>query len=94
MDFPNLPYLIDGDFKISESSAIPKYVLRKAGKTDLLGKTSQDQAKVDEVLGVLGDIRQATVPLFFDKEWESKKDATWEKVKGKMELLQKFIGEK
>ena len=47
MDFPNLPYLIDGDFKLSESSAIPRYVLKKAGKTDALGKNAQDQARVD-----------------------------------------------
>ena len=26
-DFPNLPYLIDGDLKISESSAIERYVI-------------------------------------------------------------------
>lgn len=31
-DFPNLPYLIDGDFKISETLAIARYIVRKAGK--------------------------------------------------------------
>jgi glutathione S-transferase len=46
-DFPNLPYLIDGDFKISESSAIHRYIANKSGKTDLLGKNIHDIAKVD-----------------------------------------------
>ena len=33
LDFPNLPYLIDGDFKITESNAIHRYIIMKSGKT-------------------------------------------------------------
>ena len=29
MDYPNLPYLIDGDVKMSESLAMLKYIARK-----------------------------------------------------------------
>ncbi len=47
LDFPNLPYLIDGDLKISESSAILRYVAVKSGKNELLGKNLHDSAKVD-----------------------------------------------
>lgn len=36
--FPNLPYVIDGDFKLTESKAIHLYIIKKSGKTDLLGK--------------------------------------------------------
>jgi glutathione S-transferase len=77
MDFPNLPCLVDGDFKISESSAIPRYVANKSGKTDLLGKNTHDQAQLDQFLGVLGDVRAAIGPLFWDKDWEAKKAAAW-----------------
>lgn len=45
--FPNLPYLIDGDFKLSESKAINLYIVKKSGKTELLGKTLQDEARVE-----------------------------------------------
>ncbi len=77
MDFPNLPCLVDGDFKMSESGAIPKYVANKSGKTDLLGKNIKDQAKVDEFLGALGDAKSPVGALFWDKDWEAKKDGAW-----------------
>lgn len=32
-DFPNLPYLTDGDFKMSETLAIARYLVRKSGQT-------------------------------------------------------------
>lgn len=50
--FPNLPYLIDGDLKITQSLVIPKYIARKSGKTDLLGKNPKDMALVDSILYV------------------------------------------
>ena len=31
LDFPNLPYFIDGDLKITESQAIIRYVVNKYG---------------------------------------------------------------
>ena len=31
MDFPNLPYLIDGDFKVAQSTTILKYIGRLNG---------------------------------------------------------------
>jgi glutathione S-transferase len=34
---PNLPYVIDGDFTLTESAAIQAYVIRKSGRVDLFG---------------------------------------------------------
>jgi glutathione S-transferase len=45
-DFPNLPYLINGDFKLTETAAIVRYIIRKSNKTELLGKTIEDEAKI------------------------------------------------
>ena len=67
MHFPNVPYLIDGDFKLSESGAIPRYIINKSEKKDLLGKNLQDEARVNELLGVLEDAKKPISPLFWDK---------------------------
>ena len=48
---PNLPYLIDGDFKLTESSAIQKYIIRRFGKLQLLGKSIKETALMDMILG-------------------------------------------
>ena len=38
LPFPNLPYLIDGDLKLTETNAIMKYIASKYGP-ELLGTT-------------------------------------------------------
>lgn len=47
LDFTNLPYLIDGDYKITESNAISRYIANISGQTDLLGKSIKDIGYVD-----------------------------------------------
>ena len=54
----NLPFLIDGEFFLSESQAIPAYLILKSGQTDLLGKNPQDRARVRQISGVLQDVIQ------------------------------------
>ena len=56
LDFPNVPYLIHGDLKITESAAITRYVINKFGP-ELAGKTPEEAAHADQLYGVLGDIR-------------------------------------
>ena len=92
--FPNLPYLIDGDLKLTESSAIQRYIPKRYEKRELLGKNLKDEATVDMVMGLFGDVRSPIAPLFWDKEWEGKVEAAITKVTPKLELLQKFYGEK
>ena len=43
LDFPNLPYYIDGDFKLTESAAIIKYIAAKYD-AKLLGRTTEEIA--------------------------------------------------
>ena len=44
--FPNLPYLIDGEFTLTETAAIMKYIAHK-WKPELLGSTSAEYATAE-----------------------------------------------
>jgi glutathione S-transferase len=43
--FPNLPYLVDGEYQITESAAIPWYVARKY-RPDLAGNTIEEEGQI------------------------------------------------
>ncbi len=88
-DFPNMPYLIDGDLKLTESSAVNQYIIEKSGKTELLGKSPEDKALVEEVIGVLSDIRSSMFNSFFAKEIETDRAEAFKKISAKLSYLEK-----
>ena len=94
MLFPNLPYIVDGNYKISESLAIMKYIANKSGKKELIGKDLKDQAMVDNLIGIFNDVLSAIAELFFSETFADSLPLTVEKIKPKIELVNKFYGEK
>ena len=64
LDFPNLPYWVDGDIKLTQSTAIMRHLARKhslygltdvqASEIDMLIDTSVD-LKMGLILAVFGD---------------------------------------
>ena len=63
-DFPNLPYFQDGDFKLTESMAILKYICKKWAP-ELLGADAQEYANAEmlcEFVGILK--RNTTMPSY------------------------------
>ena len=56
LESPNLPYLIDGDFSLTESSAILYYVAERSGDQSLIGKDIKQRARIQMVGGMLNDI--------------------------------------
>lgn len=95
LPFPNLPYLIDGDLKLTESDAISKYIIARSKHTELSGKTPQDAALVDNIIGVIHDVQTPTMTLCFNEKFAEEKDKIYEeKIKGKVALVNKFLGEK
>lgn len=92
----NLPYIIDGDFKLTETGAIPYYVAHKYGRADLFGNGLQEQAKLLELRGVFTEIRGAVLVSAFTPLWKAAFPAAFApggKVHTKLGYLDKFIGE-
>jgi|APGre2960657423_1045063.scaffolds.fasta_scaffold140088_1 glutathione S-transferase len=59
MEFPNLPYLIDEDFKISESSAICKYIAAK-WRPELLGANPHQQGHAEMLLQYVMKLKETS----------------------------------
>jgi len=53
LPFPNLPYYIDGDVKLTQSMTIAKYI---GQKHNLVGETDQDKINIDMLQHVANDI--------------------------------------
>ena len=92
LDFPNLPYLIDGEYNLTESSAIERYIINKWGQSDLLGKNAKDNAQMESFLSLFTEIQGAVRGLFFNKDHANDKGPLIEKYKPKLDLLNKFVG--
>jgi len=61
-DFPNLPYLIDGDMKITQSNAILRYLGRKHSMD---GKTEMEKIRVDILENQAMDFTMGYVGLVY-----------------------------
>jgi len=60
--------LIDGQFKITESSAIQRYIINRSHNKELLGKNIHDTVKIESVLGVFDDIWTEIAKNFWKKD--------------------------
>ena len=64
LDFPNLPYLVHGDLKLTETRAIIRYIASKH-QPEILGKTLEDQAKVDMLDGCLNGFKHTATMMCY-----------------------------
>ena len=64
LEFPNLPYFIDGNVKMTETISIMKYICNKHGK-ELLGRDAAEQGQVEMLQSVIADLKGAvTLPCY------------------------------
>lgn len=89
LDFPNLPYLIHGSLKLTQSTAIIMYLAELAG---LLGSTPEIRARANMLSCFASDIRAPYVSLSYNPQFTILKE---EFVEGTLTLaleeLQSFI---
>uniref|UniRef100_A0A8C6VXB8 glutathione transferase n=1 Tax=Nothobranchius furzeri TaxID=105023 RepID=A0A8C6VXB8_NOTFU len=62
MDFPNLPYLVDGSRKIVQSNAIMRYIARKH---NMCGDTEDEKVRVDILENQSMDFRNGFVMMCY-----------------------------
>ncbi|CAM1310142.1 GSTM3 (predicted) [Pycnogonum litorale] len=66
VDFPNLPYYIDGDIKLSQSTAIMRHIARKY---NLAGSSEEEFRRIDLLNGVWSDLNgNMTIMFYYDLE--------------------------
>ena len=88
-DFPNVPYLVNGDFFLTESKAIEDYLALKY-KPELLGTTEEEKAKVQMVHGIVKELNGKLRQFMYG----GKKEELDEVIPAKLPPLAKFLGEK
>lgn len=89
LDFPNLPYLYDGDVKISQSVTIMRYLGRKF---DLWPANEQQAIRVDLIEQQLIDYRSAGTQVFYNPDFDKLKDDYIVALNQRVSALAKFLG--
>ncbi|XP_060913843.1 glutathione S-transferase Mu 4-like [Labrus mixtus] len=90
MDFPNLPYLLDGDRKIVQSNAIMRYIARKH---DMCGKSEDEKIRVDIMENQSMDFRNGFVMMCYT-DFDGKKKGYFEKLLDTLKQFSDFLGER
>ncbi|XP_070601216.1 glutathione S-transferase Mu 1-like [Erythrolamprus reginae] len=91
LDFPNLPYLIDGERKITQSNAILRYVARKH---KMCGETEEEIIMMDTLENHLMDFRMSYAKLCYNPDFEKLKPGYLELLPEELKLLSQFLGDR
>ncbi|NXW93999.1 GSTM2 transferase, partial [Alopecoenas beccarii] len=89
LDFPNLPYLIDGNTKLTQSNAILRYIARKH---KMCGETEEEMQHVDLLENELMDLRMSFIRLCYSPDFEKLKPGYLEQLPAKLQKLSQFLG--
>ncbi|DAA31502.1 glutathione S-transferase Mu 1 isoform X2 [Bos indicus] len=89
LDFPNLPYLIDGAHRLTQSKAILRYIARKH---NMCGETEEEKIRVDVLENQTMDTANELAILCYNPEFEKLKSQYLKEIPGKMKLYSEFLG--
>ncbi|SPQ99217.1 unnamed protein product (mitochondrion) [Plasmodiophora brassicae] len=88
LDFPNLPYLIDGDLRMTQSMAIILYLAEKHG---LAGDTPKARAMINMVANEIADARGKYTGLCYNPQFHHLKDALIENIPNILKRFETFL---
>ncbi|GFQ91529.1 glutathione S-transferase Mu 1 [Trichonephila clavata] len=89
LQFPNLPYYMEGDVKLTQSTTIMRYLGHKYG---LVGKDDKQRLLVSLTEQQIVDFRTNLVNLCYSNNYESMKGNFIKKIPDQMKLWEKFLG--
>ena len=89
LDFPNLPYIIDGDVKITQTATILRYLGKKY---QLVGRTAQEKIRINLVEQTLLDFRQEEVECFYSPTFDEAVKQYRIELPGKLAAFSNFLG--
>ncbi|VDM25130.1 unnamed protein product [Hydatigera taeniaeformis] len=90
-DFPNLPYLIDGDKVITQSHVITMYLGKKHG---LAGANDDDVIKIAIAEGGIKDLRQGISKIALASDYENLRPGFMPTFFEGLETISKYMGSK
>lgn len=91
LDFPNVPYWIEDDMKITQSSAIMRLIARRH---NLYGKDDKEMAIIDMLSAEIMDLHMSHSLLVYNPDFENLKAANYEASEKKLEMFEKFLADK
>ncbi|CAL1285171.1 unnamed protein product [Larinioides sclopetarius] len=91
LDFPDLPYYIDDDVRLTQSNAILRYL---AGKFGLDGNTEEEKIRVFAAEQQIIDLRDHLSRLTLDENFEELKLEFMARVPFQMKLFSDFLGKR
>ncbi|KAB1274742.1 Glutathione S-transferase Mu 1 [Camelus dromedarius] len=91
LDFPNLPYLIDGAHRLTQSNAILRYIARKH---NLCGETEEEKIRVDVLENQAMDTRLDFARVCYNPDFEKLKPGFLKEIPEKMKLFSEFLGKR
>lgn len=91
LDFPNLPYWIDGDVKLTQSMVILRHLARQHG---LDGKTEADKARADLVAAQVFDYHMEYARVVYNPSFLDLKDNFVKTLPDKMQKFSDFLGDR
>lgn len=89
LDFPNIPYYLDGDVRLSHNLAILRYLARKH---QLDGKDEKTKIRIDLAEQQLVDMRNAYSRFVYDANFDKVRSDYVVAVQERIELFSKFLG--
>ena len=86
--FPNLPYYIDGDVKLTQSHVIMRYLARKH---NLAGKTETEKCLADLLANQVFDYHMDYAKIAYNPEFSTLKEAYLEAMPAKLKQFTDFL---